>query len=85
MAEIVNGAYGTRIHILTGAHGGASGSITPHLKFWFDDFVRFGKLPSVQVHNITTMSPAEITAVLRSQGTIITGFCHSSVCLRPYF
>jgi hypothetical protein len=40
-------------------------------------------MPGVLVHDVMSMSPAEIRAVLEGPGTIIGGFCESGACLAP--
>jgi hypothetical protein len=84
-AGIVNAGVirGEDVAILTGAHGLGDGSLTADSSLYTADVARFGDLPGVYVHDIMSMSPAEIRAVLQGSGTIIGGFCHSGACLAP--
>ena len=75
---------GDQVSILTGAHGLPNGSLIADASMLADDVAAFGKMPGVSVHNVASMSPAEISAVLQRPGTIIGGFCDSGACLSPY-
>jgi hypothetical protein len=76
---------GDDVQILTGAHGSPNGAMRPDRSLFDDDDVaRFGDIPGVTVHDITSMSPGEIRDVLQRPGTIIGGFCDSAACLAPY-
>ncbi len=75
---------GDKVSILTGAHGAPNGSLLADASMLADDVAAFGKMPGVSVHNVASMSPAEISAVLKRPGTIIGGFCESGACLSPY-
>ncbi|MCI4061491.1 hypothetical protein MRQ36_02420 [Micromonospora sp. R77] len=83
---IVNGALmrGDEVHIISGAHGLPDGSLISDAGFYADDVARFGSLPGVTVHNLPSMSPAEVQQVLQGPGTIIGGFCNSAVCLASF-
>ncbi len=72
---------GDDVHILTGTHGLPDGSLVPDASLFADDVRSFGHLPGVTVHNLPNMSPAEVSGVLNSPGTIIGGFCNSGACL----
>jgi hypothetical protein len=75
---------GDDVHVLTGVHGAPDGSMVPDVTLYADDVARFGDLDGVTIHDVATMSPAAITEVLESPGTIIGGFCDSAVCLAPF-
>lgn len=75
---------GDQVSILTGAHGLPNGALIADASMFADDVAAFGKMPGVSVHNVASMSPAEISAVLQRPGTIIGGFCDSGACLSPY-
>jgi len=75
---------GNQVSILTGAHGLPNGSLIADASMLADDVAAFGKMPGVSVHDVASMSPAEISAVLQRPGTIIGGFCDSGACLSPY-
>ena len=85
-AGIVNSGLmrGEEVHILTGAHGLADGSLVADPSLFADDVARFGDMPGVSVQDVMSMSPAEIKAVLQGPGTIIGGFCDSGACLARY-
>ncbi|TQF17842.1 hypothetical protein FJV41_01485 [Myxococcus llanfairpwllgwyngyllgogerychwyrndrobwllllantysiliogogogochensis] len=72
------------VHILSGAHGSRGGRITPAPNFLRDDKLRWRKNPNVKIHDITKMTPDEITNILRGEGTIVGGFCYSDICLAPF-
>ncbi|MGB6056895.1 MAG: hypothetical protein WBF71_01420 [Microthrixaceae bacterium] len=75
---------GDDVHILTGAHGFANGTIRADATLLADDVAAFGRMPGVHVYDVPSMSPAEVRAVLSGRGTIIGGFCDSGACLAPY-
>jgi RHS repeat-associated protein len=85
-AGIVNNGLmrGDDVHILTGVHGLPSGGWIPDATMYANDVARFGQLPGVSVHDVTSMSESAISNVLQRPGTIIGGFCDSAVCLAPY-
>jgi RHS repeat-associated protein len=84
-AGFVNsGLYEGDVHILTGVHGLEDGSTIAERSFYDADMARFGDVPGVQVHDITTMTPGEINNVLNGPGTAIGGFCNSAACLAPF-
>ncbi len=72
------------VHILTGAHGFANGRVVADATLLSDDIAAFGRLPGVYIHDLPSMSPAEVRAILDGSGTIIGGFCDSGSCLAPY-
>lgn len=51
---------GDDVHILTGAHGFPDSSIVADAGLLADDVARFGGIPGVRVHDLTSMSPARI-------------------------
>jgi hypothetical protein len=79
-----SGLYEGDVHILTGVHGLEDGSTIAERSFYDADMARFGDVPGVQVHDITTMTPGEINNVLNGPGTAIGGFCNSAACLAPF-
>lgn len=85
-AGIVNSGVmrGDDVHILTGAHGLPDGSIIADAGLLADDVARFGSLPGVRIHDLPSITPAQIRAVLSRPGTIIGGFFDSGACLAPY-
>jgi RHS repeat-associated protein len=85
-AGIVNSGLmrGDQVHIFTGTHGFPDGSMRPDGSMFEDDVARFGGIPGVTVHDLPSMTPAAIRQVLEGPGTIIGGFCNSSVCLAPF-
>jgi hypothetical protein len=85
-APIVNSGMmrGDEVHIITGAHGFPNGSILPDAAMHAQDVARFGELEGVTIHNLPSMTPAEVQQVLRGPGTIIGGFCDSAACLAPF-
>lgn len=74
---------GDDVHILSGAHGFPDGRIVADATLFADDVAAFGRMPGVQVHDLPSMSPDQVRAVLRRPGTIIGGFCDSGACPGP--
>lgn len=85
-AGIVNNGLmrGEEVTILSGAHGGANGSLVADASMFADDVAEFGMMPGVRVLDVTKMTAEEIRAALNGSGTIIGGFCNSGACLAPY-
>lgn len=85
-AGIVNGGLikGDDIHIITGGHGAADGSLIPDVTMFADDVLRFGDIPGVHVHDLPNLTPDQVKAILAKPGTIIGGFCFSGACLAKY-
>jgi hypothetical protein len=85
-AGIVNSALyrGDDVHIFTGAHGLPNGSLVTDATLLADDVAAFGRVPGVQIHDLPSMSPAQVREILESPGTIIGGFCDSGACLAPF-
>ncbi len=77
-------ARGDDVHIFTGAHGLPNGSLVTDATLLADDVRAFGRLPGVQVHDLPSMSAAQVREILESPGTIIGGFCDSGACLAPF-
>lgn len=75
---------GDDVHILTGAHGFPDGSIVADVGLLANDVARFGSMPGVRIHDLPSMSPAQMREGLSSPGSIIGGFCDSGACLAPY-
>lgn len=86
VASIVNSGLirGDDVHIFTGAHGSASGSLTVDMGLFVDDAALFGDIPGVHIHNLPSMPDSEIREILNGPGTIIGGFCNSGACLAPF-
>lgn len=85
-AGIVNSGLmrGDDVHIFTGAHGLVDGSLITDASMLADDVAAFGRIPGVQVHDLPSMSSAQIQEILSSPGTVIGGFCNSGACLAPF-
>lgn len=85
-AGIVNAGVtrGDDVHIFTGAHGFADGTIRADAGLRAADVARFGDIPGVHIHDFASMTPARIRQILSGPGTIIGGFCDSGACLAPY-
>ena len=85
-AGAVNSATysGGDINILSGVHGAADGSRAADESLFLADQARFGDLPGVTVHDISTMSDSAISNVVNGPGTTIGAFCDSGACLAPY-
>jgi hypothetical protein len=82
---IVNsGLYKGDVNILTGVHGLPSGTMIPEAGFLSEDVGAFGQIPGVNIYNIPSMTPGEISSVLNSPGTTIGAFCNSGACLAPF-
>ncbi len=81
--EVNTAMYYGEVRVLSGAHGTLDGAMIPEPSFFADDVARFGQMPGVVVRDVTTMSQAEISAVLKSPGTTIGAFCNSGACLGP--
>jgi RHS repeat-associated protein len=73
---------GKSVDILSGVHGLENGLIRADISLYAADVARFGNEVGVTVHNLATMAPAEIKAVLEKASTIIGGFCNSGACLK---
>ena len=84
--SIVQGGLmrGDEVHILTGAHGTARGGLIADAGMLADDIAEFGRMPGVHVHDVSSMTAAQIRAVMQRPGTIVGGFCNSGVCLAPH-
>jgi hypothetical protein len=80
-----SGMYKGNVHVLSGAHGFADGTMKLDADMFLLDQKRFNNLAGVHVYNIGDMSPDQLSDVLRGEGTIIGGFCNSAACLEPYF
>jgi len=72
------------VHIFAGAHGLPNGSLVADATLLADDVRAFGRLPGVQIHDLPSMSAAQVREILESPGTIIGGFCDSGACLAPF-
>jgi hypothetical protein len=85
-ASIVNSGLmkGGPVNILSGAHGSASGVITAERAFLNADVAAFGRMPGVNVLDVTRMTPGQINSVLSGEGTTIGAFCNSGACLAPF-
>jgi RHS repeat-associated protein len=85
-AGIVNGAVmrNRTVNILTGAHGSPEGVITAERFFFDSDMAKFSGMDGVNVFDVTSLTPAEISAFLRGEGTTIGAFCNSAVCLSVF-
>jgi hypothetical protein len=83
VAPLVNsGMYGEGdVNILSGVHGEADGTMTADQSLYQADRDRFGSLPGVNVHDIATMTPEQIQAIVNGPGTTIGAFCDSGACL----
>jgi hypothetical protein len=69
------------INILTGVHGALGGTLIKAPEFFEIDLAKFGDIPGVTVHDITTLSPAEIEGMVNGPGVTIGAFCNSAACL----
>ncbi len=69
------------INILSGVHGYADGTTTAAPEFFQADQAAFGNLPGVTVHDMTTLSPAQVDNMVNGPGTTIGAFCDSGACL----
>jgi hypothetical protein len=85
-AGIVNTGLmkGGPMNILTGVHGDLAGVMRAERAFFEVDMKAFGHLEGVKVLDISTMTPSEISGVIRGPGTTIGAFCNSGVCLAPF-
>ena len=85
-AGVVNSGLtrGDDVHIFTGAHGLPNGSLVTDASLLADDVARFGDIPGVYIHDLPTMSPAQVREILDGPGTIIGGFCDSGACLAGF-
>jgi RHS repeat-associated protein len=85
IVPFVNGGmYSGNVNILTGVHGDLNGMMTPDIAMYEADVERFSGLSGVTVHNLPSMTPQEVRALLNGPGTTIGGFCNSGICLGPY-
>ena len=75
---------GNQVNILSGVHGNITGEMPADLSLFLNDITAFGKMPGVTVHDISKMTPTELSSMLNSEGTIIGAFCNSRLCLAPY-
>jgi Toxin with a H, D/N and C signature len=73
---------GKSVEILSGVHGLENGVTRADISLYAADVARFGNQVGVKVHNLATMAPAEVKAILEKASTIIGGFCNSGACLR---
>jgi hypothetical protein len=81
-ASLVNsGLYSGEVNILTGVHGLADGTTIADLSLYEADVATFGKIPGVNVYNLSSMTPGQIGSLLRGPGTTIGAFCNSGACL----
>ncbi len=85
-AGIVNSGLtrGDDVHIFTGAHGLADGRLVTDVSLLVDDRARFGDIPGVHIHDLPSMSSAQVQGILEGPGTIIGGFCDSGACLAGF-
>jgi RHS repeat-associated protein len=72
---------GGDINILSGVHGAADGTMTAAPEFFQSDLAKFGDLPGVTVHDMTTLTPAQVNGMVNGPGTTIGAFCNSGACL----
>lgn len=56
----------------------------PDAGFYGEDVGAFGHLPGVNIYNVPSMTPGEISGVLNGPGTTIGAFCNSGACLAPF-
>ena len=83
---IVNsGLYKGDVNILTGVHGLPSGETITDASFFAEDVGAFGHVPGVNIYNVPSMTPGEISGVLNGPGTTIGAFCNSGVCLTRFY
>jgi hypothetical protein len=73
---------GKPIEIISGVHGGPPGFLSPEFDFLVQDY---GVLPGeqdVNIHNIASMSDAELAKVLESGNEVILAWCDSDLTRR---
>ncbi len=76
--------YSGNVNVISGVHGLPNGSTIVDASMYADDVARFGNLPGVTVHNLPTMTPAQVSGLLNGPGTTIGAFCDSGACLRGF-
>lgn len=80
--EVTTALYrGGDVRVLSGVHGLPDGTMIPEASFYADDVAKFGDIPGVTVHDVSTMSAEAITGAVESPGTTIGAFCNSGACL----
>ncbi len=83
LATRINGGSGTggrAIDIITGTHGDETGFLTwlhRETKFLMEDFGALPSATNINVHDISRLSDAELTALLENNGDTILAWCHS--------
>jgi hypothetical protein len=83
VAAAINNAMYTEgeINVLSGVHGFIDGTMEAAAEFFQSDVAGFGDLPGVTVHDMTTLSPAQIESMVNGSGTTIAAFCDSAACI----
>ena len=66
------------------SHGLPNGSLVTDASLLADDVARFGDIPGVHIHDLPSMSSAQVREILDGPGTIIGGFCDSGACLAGF-
>ncbi len=75
-------AQGKAIEIVTGTHGSTAGYLSKEINFLVEDYGIAPSATNITIHNVATMTNAELKVVLQSGGEVILAWCDSEFSRR---
>ena len=73
---------GKAIEIITGTHGNRAGYLSKEINFLIEDYGVAPAARNITIHNVATMTNAELKAVVQSGGEVILAWCDSEFSRR---
>jgi hypothetical protein len=75
-------ATGKPIEIITGTHGSRAGYLSKEINFLLEDYGIAPAAKNINIHNATTLTNAQLKAVLESGSEVILAWCDSEFSRR---